>query len=85
MSLGAELRRPRYRDVDPPPLLSETAELLAANAPCAMVPLKPNELSRDVCEVDVARGSTSTGIWNGLDVTIDNRCTFNLKMSVSEL
>ena len=48
MSLGAELRRPRYRDLDTP-ALSETAELLAANAPWAMVPLKPNELSRDVC------------------------------------
>ena len=47
MSLGAELRRPRYRDLDTPEL-ADTTELLAANAPCAIVPLKPNELSRDV-------------------------------------
>ena len=50
----------------------------AWNAPCAMVPLKPNELSRDVRYVYVARGSTSTGIWNGLDATIDDRCTLSL-------
>ena len=47
MSLGAELRRPRYRDLDTPELV-DTPELLAANAPWAMVPLKPKELSRDV-------------------------------------
>ena len=47
MSLEAELRRPRYRDLDTPELADAT-ELLAANAPCAMVPLKPKELSRDV-------------------------------------
>ena len=46
-SLGARRGRPRYRDLDVP-VLADTTELLAANAPCAMVPLKPNELSRDV-------------------------------------
>ena len=45
--LGAERCRPRYRDLDAP-MLVDTVELLAANDPCAMVPLKPNELSRDV-------------------------------------
>ena len=82
-SRGAELCRPRYRDADTPDL-AETAELLAANAPCAIVPLKPNELSREICYDSlsvpyIARGSTSTGIWNGLDATIDERCTFSLK------
>ena len=57
----------------------------AWNAPCAMVPLKPNELSRDVRYVYVARGSTSTGIWNGLDATIDDRCTFSLEERISEI
>ena len=47
-SLGAEQCRPLYRDLDAPVLI-DTVELLAANAPWAMVPLKPNELSRDVC------------------------------------
>ena len=42
--LEAELRRPRYRDLDTPELADAT-ELLAANAPCAMVPLKPKELT----------------------------------------
>ena len=48
------------------------------NAPWAMVPLNPNELSRAPLEA-VVRGVTSTGIWNGLDATIDERCTFSLK------
>ncbi len=75
MSLGAELRRPRYRDVDTLDLAD--AGLLAANAPCAIVPLKPNELSLDVWSISVSilymRGRISTGIWNGLDATIDER------------
>ena len=84
MSLGAELRRPRYRDVETP-LLFDTPELLAANAPCAIVPLKPNELSRDVRWAYAARGNISTGIWNGFDDTIDDRCTFSLKEKISEI
>jgi hypothetical protein len=76
------LRRPRYRDLDTPDV-SKTAELLAANAPCAMVPLKPNELSREICYngsvLCMARGNTSTGIWNGFEDTIDDRCTFSLR------
>ena len=49
----------------------------ASNAPCAIVPLNPNELSREPLEAEV-REITSTGIWNGFDVTIDDRCAFSL-------
>ena len=49
-----------------------------ANAPCAMVPLNPNELSREPLDAAV-RGTTSTGIWNGFDDTIDDRCAFSLR------
>ena len=42
-----------------------------------MVPLNPNELSREPLEA-VVRESTSTGIWNGFDDTIDDRCAFSL-------
>ena len=48
------------------------------NAPCAMVPLNPNELSRELIDA-VVRGTTSTGIWNGFDDTIDDRCAFSLR------
>ena len=43
-----------------------------------MVPLNPNELSRDPLDT-VRRGATSTGIWNGFDDTIDDRCAFSLR------
>ena len=46
-----------------------------------MVPLNPNELSREPLEA-VVRGATSTGIWNGLDDTIDDRCAFSLRKHV---
>ena len=49
----------------------------ASNAPWAMVPLNPNELSREPFEAGV-RTTTSTGIWNGFDDTIDDRCAFSL-------
>ena len=49
----------------------------ASNAPWAMVPLNPNELSREPLEA-IVRGATSTGIWNGFDDTIDDRCAFSL-------
>ena len=42
-----------------------------------MVPLNPNELTREPLEA-VVRGATSTGIWNGFDDTIDDRCAFSL-------
>ena len=42
-----------------------------------MVPLNPNELRREPLEAAV-RGATSTGIWNGFDDTIDDRCAFSL-------
>ena len=48
------------------------------NAPWAMVPLNPNELSRELFDA-VVRGTTSTGIWNGFDDTIDDRCAFSLR------
>ena len=48
-----------------------------------MVPLNPNELSREPLEA-VVRGSTSTGIWNGFDDTIDDRCAFSLHGTVSD-
>ena len=43
-----------------------------------MVPLNPNELSREPLTA-VVRGATSTGIWNGFDDTIDDRCAFSLR------
>ena len=43
-----------------------------------MVPLNPNELSREPLD-SVVRGTTSTGIWNGYDDTIDDRCAFSLR------
>ena len=42
-----------------------------------MVPLNPNELSRESLDA-VVRGTTSTGIWNGFADTIDDRCEFSL-------
>ena len=48
------------------------------NAPCAIVPLNPNELSREPLDT-VRRGTTSTGSWNGFDDTIDDRCAFSLR------
>ena len=42
-----------------------------------MVPLNPNELSREPLD-DIVRETTSTGIWNGFDDTIDDRCAFSL-------
>ena len=42
------------------------------------MPLNPNELSREPLEAEV-RGITSTGIWNGFDDTIDDRCAFSLR------
>ena len=50
----------------------------ASNAPCAIVPLNPNELSREPLEA-IVRETTSTGIWNGFDDTIDDRCAFSLR------
>ena len=46
-----------------------------------MVPLNPNELSREPLD-DVVRGATSTGIWNGLNDTIDDKCAFSLHKNV---
>ena len=43
-----------------------------------MVPLNPNELSREPLNA-VVRETTSTGIWNGFDDTIDDRCAFSLR------
>ena len=43
-----------------------------------MVPLNPNELNREALDA-VVRGTTSTGIWNGFDDTIDDRCAFSLR------
>ena len=50
----------------------------ASNAPWAIVPLNPNELRREPLDA-VVRGITSTGIWNGFDDTIDDRCAFSLR------
>ena len=58
-----------------------------AKAPCAMVPLKPNELRRDVhrawllLETSPVRATASTGIRNDdrVDDTIDDRWAFNLR------
>ena len=52
-----------------------------SNAPWAMVPLNPNELSHEPLDA-VVRETTSTGIWNGFDDTIDDRCAFSLHTNV---
>ena len=54
------------------------AGVRASNAPWAIVPLNPNELSREPLDAAV-RETTSTGIWNGFDDTIDDRCAFSLR------
>ena len=59
-------------------MLVDTIVFRASNAPWAMVPLNPNELSREPLDT-VRRGATSTGIWNGLDDTIDDKCAFSLR------
>ena len=46
-----------------------------------MVPLNPNELSREPVNT-VVREITSTGIWNGFDDTIYDRCAFSLRENV---
>ena len=56
----------------------KVAGFRASNAPWAMVPLNPNELSRESPNA-VVREFTSTGIWNGFDDTIDDRCAFSLR------
>ena len=43
-----------------------------------MVPLNPNELSREPLDA-VVHVIASTGIWNGFDDTIDDRCAFSLR------
>ena len=53
----------------------------ASNAPWAIVPLNPNELSREPLEA-VVRETASTGIWNGFDDTIDARCAFSLRKNM---
>ena len=67
----------RYSDVVES-LLIDTIVFRASNAPCAIVPLNPNELSRELFDA-VVRVITSTGIWNGFDATIDDRCAFSLR------
>ena len=59
--------------------LTAVIKLFAPKRPCAMVPLKPNELRRDSPPPLVARGGTSTGIRNGLDDTTDDKWAFNLR------
>ena len=59
-------------------MLIDTVGFRASKAPCAIVPLNPNELSREPLEA-VVRETTSTGIWNGFDDTIDDRCAFSLR------
>jgi hypothetical protein len=60
--------------------MSDVGGLGAPNAPCAIVPLNPNELSREPLNA-VVRGTTSTGIWNGFDDAIDDRCAFSLHIN----
>ena len=58
-----------------------------ANAPWAMVPLNPNELRRDVDKArdasrmwrDSIRAAASTGVRNGDDDAIEDKCAFSLK------
>ena len=62
----------------------KVAGFRAWNAPWAMVPLNPNELKRELLDA-IIRGATSTGIWNGYDDTIDDRCTFSLRRKILEI
>ena len=70
--------RLRYKDKELLVLCVDGILIFVANAPCAIVPLNPNELSREPLD-SVVRGTTSTGIWNGYDDTIDDRCAFSLR------
>ena len=45
-----------------------------------MVPLKPNELSRDAALASPPRGSASAGMRNDPDDAIDARCAFSLRV-----
>ena len=52
---------------------------------CAIVPLKPNELSRDAAFASPDRNSTSPGMQNDPDDAIDARCTFSLSRTCALL
>ena len=53
------------------------------NAPCAIVPLKPNELSRPDDSQLCAHAITSAGMSNEAEETIDDKCKFNLHLDLS--
>ena len=50
-----------------------------------MVPLKPNELSRAAPLASPHRGSTSFGMRNEPDDTIDAKCAFSLRVTTCSL
>ena len=70
--------RLRYKDKELLVLRVDVSLIFVENAPCAIVPLNPNELSRELFDA-VVRATTSTGIWNGFADTIDDRCAFSLR------
>ena len=59
-------------------------ERTGTNAPCAIVPLKPNELSRPDDSQLCAHAITSAGMSNEADETIDDKCKFNLRLDFSD-
>lgn len=64
---------PRYWDVALTCKANEKQFTPRTKAPCAIVPLKPNELSRPTLERAAARGTSSAGIANNDDCAIEER------------
>ena len=73
----------RYNDMPRAVPVDDRASVGAKSA-CAMVPLKPNELSRDAALASPPRGSASAGMRNDPDDAIDTRCAFNLRVRYPE-
>jgi len=64
-------------------LRTEPHRTTATKAPCAMVPLKPNELRRHTGDYRLRpSANTSVGISNHVD-TIEDRCVFSLQLKNS--
>lgn len=53
----------------------------SANAPCAMIPLKPNELSRPKNDRWLLTPADASAGISNCDDTIENKCVFDLERS----
>ena len=67
----------RYNELLLENLVNDLAPTKTKSA-CAMVPLNPNELSREGPFASPDRGSTSPGMRNDPNDAIDARCAFSL-------